>query len=55
MCLNSRIWLMCRLDFDEFHDSMWYSLNEWENPHVDPATEDLVVSHARFNDLDSNK
>jgi hypothetical protein len=53
LCHRARAWR--RLDFDEFHDQLWYTLHEWEHPNAEPQSDDHVVSQARFHELDVNK
>ena len=45
----------CRLSFVEFHDHMWLTLNEWENPDTEHVVEDPTAARARFALLDANK
>lgn len=45
----------CRLDFDEFHEQLWYTLHEWEHPNAEPESDDHIVSKARFHELDANQ
>jgi hypothetical protein len=45
----------CRLDFDEFHEQLWYTLHEWEHPDAQPESDDHIVSKARFHELDANQ
>jgi Ca2+-binding EF-hand superfamily protein len=44
-----------RLDFDEFHEQLWYTLHEWEHPDAQPESDDHIVSKARFHELDVNR
>ena len=45
----------CRLDFDEFHEQLWYTLHEWEHPNAEHESDDHIVSRARFHELDANQ